>query len=231
MSRLLVPLLIGAAALVGGCYGTTGTYGTYGYASATVATPDLVYAGPGVYAVAGYDEPIYYADDYYWRYYDGYWFRSHYLGGWSYYPQPPRAIISIGRPYAHYHRYTGRSYVDRRYPTRYRDHRYRSPTRVYRGTPRGYRYDRGTRYYDRGTTRGYRDYRGSPRTYRGDRSYRSSPRTYRGDRSYRSSPRTDRGDRSYRSSPRVIDRSRARPTPSRSRIDRGGPGRVIRRDR
>lgn len=127
MQRHLIPLILGAT-LAGACgAGTTYT------ASATLATPDLVYVSPGVYAVANYSDPIYYADNHYWRYDDGYWYRSrNYTSGWTYAPRPPVVISRIDRPYARYYRDRGRVQVDNRYrpndryrPREIREHRSR----------------------------------------------------------------------------------------------------------
>lgn len=129
MHRYLIPLLLGAA-LASGC---AGTY----RARATVSTPDLVYVGPGVYAVANFGDPIFYADNYYWRYDGGYWYSSpYYTGGWRYDPRPPRVIARIDRPYARYYRDRGRVHVDYRYrptyrnrPSEIREHRSRTVER------------------------------------------------------------------------------------------------------
>ena len=131
MQRYLLPLLLGVT-LASAC---AGSY----RASATVSTstPDLVYVSPGVYAVAGYSDPVYYADNYYWRYDDGYWYRSnYYTGGWQYYARPPVVISRIDRPYARYYRDRGTVHVDLRYrptdrnrPAGIREHRSRSVER------------------------------------------------------------------------------------------------------
>jgi hypothetical protein len=82
---------------VAGCYATaTPVADPYG--------PDLVYAGPGVQVIADYNEPIFYSDGFYWRYYGGVWYRSsYYTGGWVY-ARPPAAVLRIDRPggYVHY---------------------------------------------------------------------------------------------------------------------------------
>jgi hypothetical protein len=97
--RMGVALL--AAALAGaGCYATT----TATVTSDPYGGPDLVYAAPGVQVIADYDEPIFYNDGFYWRYYGGTWYRSSYwTGGWVY-AAPPVAVLRINRPasYAHY---------------------------------------------------------------------------------------------------------------------------------
>ena len=80
-SRMLIvaAVIFGAA----GCYATATTADPYG--------PDLVYAGPGVQVIADYNEPIFYSEGLYWRYYGGAWYRSsYYTGGWVYARPPGR---------------------------------------------------------------------------------------------------------------------------------------------
>jgi len=84
----------------------TGCAGTY---EATPVGPsysaDLVEVAPGVQVIADYDEPIFYSDGFYWRYYGNTWYRSpYYTGGWVL-ARPPVAILRIDRPhaYVHYH--------------------------------------------------------------------------------------------------------------------------------
>jgi hypothetical protein len=130
-----------AVAALGGCY-TTGEVGyraTYAGPSADVyvSTPDLVTVSPGVQVVADYDEPVFYTDGFYWRFYNGGWYRSNnYATGWFYVDSPPVTVLRIDRPYAYAH-YRPRGYVARR-NVRYRppetivrDHR----TTVYRPEP------------------------------------------------------------------------------------------------
>jgi len=73
-------------------------------ATGSAYSPDLVYAAPGVQVIADYDQPIFYADSYYWRFDHGRWARSsYYTGGWGY-ASPPTNIMRIDRPqrYVHY---------------------------------------------------------------------------------------------------------------------------------
>lgn len=108
MQRYLIPLIVGGA-LASAC---AGTYST----TAAISTPDLVYVGPNVYAVANFPDPVYYSAGVYWRYDDGYWYRSsYYTGGWIYDPRPPTVIVRIDRPYARYYRDRGRVHIDYRY--------------------------------------------------------------------------------------------------------------------
>ena len=163
MRRIILLGLVSAA--LGGCY-TNGEVAYSGGVTATAVAPDLVYAAPGVQVIADYDEPIFYSDNFYWRYYGGTWYRSSwYTGGWVY-ASPPRAIVSINRPYAYVH-YRPHGYVARNRP-------YVRDNRTYRGQPTV----RDNRTYYRGTpaARDNRSYRPAP-----TQSYRPAPQsTYRG---------------------------------------------------
>ncbi len=95
----VVLVVMTIAMIVSGCaVGYTETYPDNGYG------PDLVYAAPGVQVIADYDEPIFFADGFYWRSSGGYWYRSHdYHRGWVS-ARPPGAVMRIDHPqtYAHY---------------------------------------------------------------------------------------------------------------------------------
>jgi len=104
------------AMATGGCYasGDVGYRATY--SSGPVADVDLVSVSPGVQVVADYDEPVFYTDGFYWRFYDGGWYRSNnYATGWYYYERPPVAVLRIDRPYAYAH-YRPQGYVARSRP-------------------------------------------------------------------------------------------------------------------
>lgn len=143
MRRTILSAVLFAAA-AGGCY-TTGEVGysaTYsGGGEAYVSQPDLVEVSPGVQVVADYDEPVFYTDGFYWRFYNNGWYRSNnYATGWSYYERPPVAVVRIDRPYAYAH-YRPQGYVVRN-RARYRpiepvvrDHRQAEPV----GRGPGYR--------------------------------------------------------------------------------------------
>jgi len=110
------PHLKGSKWLIGGALVATLFAGCAGTYQATVEDdgypPDLVYAAPGVQVIADYDEPIFYSDGLYWRYYGGTWYRSpHYRGGWVV-GAPPMAIRRIDRPTAFVH-YRPRGWVAR----------------------------------------------------------------------------------------------------------------------
>jgi len=55
--------------------------------------PDLVTISPGVQVVYDYDEPIFYSDQFYWRYYGNTWYRSsQWNNGWVAYNDVPWSI-------------------------------------------------------------------------------------------------------------------------------------------
>ena len=120
MRRIILGVLVMSAALAGGCTASgTAYYGGGGTLTATTVAPDLVYVSPGVQVVADYDYPVFYADNYYWRFDNGHWYRSSwYTGGWAY-ATPPYTVARIDRPYAYRH-YRPSGYVSRR---EYRDYR------------------------------------------------------------------------------------------------------------
>jgi hypothetical protein len=98
-----------AALSVAGCYGSVGysaPVGNDGYG------PELVYAAPGVQVIADYDDSIFFADSFYWRFDGGGWYRSpRYNGGWVY-ATPPLTIQRIDRPRAFVH-YRPQGWVSR----------------------------------------------------------------------------------------------------------------------
>lgn len=68
-----------AAAMLAGCAGEAQYSG-----EVTVTSPELVAVQPGVEVVADADEPLFYADGYYWLYRDNIWLRSDsYRGGFA----------------------------------------------------------------------------------------------------------------------------------------------------
>ncbi len=65
----------------------------------------LVEIGSGVYAVADSKstQPVFFADDFYWRYSAGRWYRSTwYAGSWER-ATPPPAVAAIEDPYHYVH--------------------------------------------------------------------------------------------------------------------------------
>lgn len=106
-----------SAAALSGCYaeGDVGATATYPQAQGGVyaSSPDLVTVSPGVQVVADYDEPVFFTDGFYWRFNDGYWYRSNnYYSGWYFYERPPVAVLRIDRPYTYAH-YRPAGYVAR----------------------------------------------------------------------------------------------------------------------
>src|SRR5690349_9897428 len=76
----------------------------HGHARVGYVAPELVYVSPGVQVVADYDEPIFYSEGYYWRYYGGVWYRSNYHSyGWVHVRTAPVYVARIG--YHNHHRY------------------------------------------------------------------------------------------------------------------------------
>jgi hypothetical protein len=169
MRATLLFAAVGVASL-GGCY-TTGevgyraTYTSYPAASgdAYVSTPDLVTVSPGVQVVADYDEPVFYTDGFYWRFYGGGWYRSNnYANGWYFTERPPVAVLRIDRPYAYAH-YRPRGYVARNRA------RYRPPEAIVRdhrgpvSRPEPVVRSRGeVRTAPQPIVRDHRDYRAAP---------------------------------------------------------------------
>jgi hypothetical protein len=107
MQRILLPVVTALAALAlgSGCYtqGDVGVGYSYGYAA---PAPSMYYVSPGVSVVAyDADYPVFYSDNYYWRYDGGIWYRSsYYNGGWIAWNNVPYGVRSIDRPttYAHF---------------------------------------------------------------------------------------------------------------------------------
>lgn len=163
MRRTILSVVLFAAA-AGGCY-TTGEVGYSagpGYANtnasgdAYVSQPDLVEVSPGVQVVADYDEPVFFTDGFYWRFYNNGWYRSNnYATGWYSYERPPVAVLRIDRPYAYAH-YRPAGYVVRN-RARYRplepvvrDHRQAEPV----GRGPGYRNEPVVRDHREAVNRG-----------------------------------------------------------------------------
>ena len=125
MRSIILATVLLAASLMSGCAATV---------SADAYPPDLVYAAPGVQVIADYNEPIFYSDGFYWRYYGNTWYRStYYTGGWVY-AQPPVAVLRIDRPYAYRH-YRPQGWVGHSHYNQPRYYGGPAPTAGYRGTP------------------------------------------------------------------------------------------------
>jgi hypothetical protein len=71
MRSFILTTFTAMSLLASGCaagFGATVSSDGYG--------PELVYAAPGVQVIADYDEPIFFVDSFYWRFYGGGWYRS-----------------------------------------------------------------------------------------------------------------------------------------------------------
>lgn len=102
MKSLLSASFLVAVLAVTGCYSEEATVGV-GYGGG-YAAPGLVEVSPGVQVVADYDYPVFYSDNYYWRYDNGLWYRSGYLGGgWAVSYDVPVRVRGIDRPYNYVH--------------------------------------------------------------------------------------------------------------------------------
>jgi hypothetical protein len=132
MTRTFATLILGAVLATGCVVAETRHRGTVVVSS----SPDLVVVSPGLQVIADYDEPIFFADGFYWWYVDGYWYRSTvYTGGWIYVSNPPVVIVRIGEPHRYRH-YRPHGYVVRQRPVpsrqlerpATRDHRRTRPT-------------------------------------------------------------------------------------------------------
>ena len=65
------------AAAASGCFADAEVGATASYdAEVTGPAPDMAEVSPGVQVVADYDEPVFYSDGFYWRYYNNIWYRS-----------------------------------------------------------------------------------------------------------------------------------------------------------
>ncbi len=81
-----------------------------------VSSPDLVAISPGIQVVSDADEPLFFADGYYWLYRDRAWYRSDsYRSGFARIDvnMVPGELRTIQQPqiYAHYRRNQGRIYA------------------------------------------------------------------------------------------------------------------------
>lgn len=71
---------------------------------AQYSTPELVEIEPGVQVIADYDEPVFYSDNFYWRYDGGVWYRSRdYRRDWVRVERPTARVARIARPGAYVH--------------------------------------------------------------------------------------------------------------------------------
>ncbi len=127
MKRLLLPLLA-SIGLGTGCYtsGDVGANYSVGY-STGYASPDLYYVSPGVSVVAYSDYPVFYSDNYYWRYDNGLWYSSpYYNGGWSVSYNVPYGVRGIQRPSSYARFRPGVGWSRAPAPAYHGDYRYRN---------------------------------------------------------------------------------------------------------
>jgi hypothetical protein len=103
MKKILLPV-VAALGFTAGCYthGDVGASYSTGGGYYAASGPDLYYYAPGVSVVAYSDDPVFYSDNYYWRYSDGIWYQSPYWNsGWSVSYNVPYGVRSIDRPYSY----------------------------------------------------------------------------------------------------------------------------------
>ncbi|MBK7197846.1 MAG: hypothetical protein IPH80_35810 [Myxococcales bacterium] len=100
MSRLKISVLVAALALAsGGCLGQAHLSGGY-----QAADPILVELQPGVWVIEDYDQPVFYADGFFWMYRDDGWYRSRdHVSGWAYVRAAPQVVVRIERPRQYVH--------------------------------------------------------------------------------------------------------------------------------
>lgn len=113
MRKILLSLIALGGLGLGGCY-VEDSYATGpGYATTYAAPapgysePEMVDVSPGVQVVYDYDYPVFFTGGFYWRWYGGGWYSSHYYnGGWgvAVAANVPVGIRGISNPgvYAHY---------------------------------------------------------------------------------------------------------------------------------
>jgi len=132
MNRFLPHVLAGA--MVVGLFGTSGCVARAGYVgpagpvvSVRTADPMLAVVGPDVWVVQGQSEPVFYADNGYWLYRGGLWYRSHrYNGGWVRSGYVPHTIRTNVRSPYRYRRYRARRGIRTRRAYRVNQRNYRA---------------------------------------------------------------------------------------------------------
>lgn len=118
MRRILIPFLMVAATACAGRATYTAS-GTYAYSE-----PELVYAEPGVQVTYDADDPVFYSDNYYWRYNDGRWYRSSRWNTGFVVATPSVTVSRISSPHRYRH-YRPNGYISRRDHRDHRSGRYR----------------------------------------------------------------------------------------------------------
>ncbi len=191
--RFQIPAVLFAVAVTG-CIASGGVGYRAGYVGPPPVTtvsvsassyndgPDLVEVHDGVQVIADYDEPVFYSDNFYWRFSGNTWYRSNvHTGGWIVYNDVPHRVRRIDRPTA-YVRYRPSGYVPRHQRTNVRDHRQQPTVRDHR-TPEPYRQQPTVRdhrtpepYRQEPTVRDHRDARPQPQpTVRDHRTPQPAP--------------------------------------------------------
>jgi hypothetical protein len=96
MKRFIAALLFTMTA----CAGSTEVM----YRAPLPQTTSMVEVQPGVYVVADQEEPVFYANRFYWRYHDNGWYRTTGTDDWIRIGRPPQVVLSIREP-QRYQRY------------------------------------------------------------------------------------------------------------------------------
>jgi len=104
MSKRLAFMLAVALGAGGACAGSgTAHVGYAGSGAVTIRSSELVSVDDDVYVLADADEPVFYADDYYWLYRGDRWYRSssYDRGDWTYVSTPAPRLRRINQPTAY----------------------------------------------------------------------------------------------------------------------------------
>lgn len=91
------PLVLAFALAAGSFAGGSGCY-VGGEVVATAETPRMVWVGDGIWVLEDWPYSVYYYDNFYWRYIDGYWYRSAwYDSGFVRVSVWPRTLVRVHR--------------------------------------------------------------------------------------------------------------------------------------
>ncbi len=97
MSRFIAALLFSTAV---SCAGTADVT----YRAPLPASTSMVEIEPGVYVVADQDEPVSFADNFYWLYHDNSWYRTRDTSGnWIRIGRPTDTVLRIREPHRYRH--------------------------------------------------------------------------------------------------------------------------------
>jgi hypothetical protein len=98
MKRFIIAAVLFSTAACAGTVEAT-------YRAPLPTSASMVEIHPGVYAVADQDEPVFFANDLYWRYHDNAWYRTGgSTGSWIRIGRPPAVVLQIREP-QRYQRY------------------------------------------------------------------------------------------------------------------------------